>query len=100
MPELLPLRPEVADVLRRRLRLERDAFADPQAVPLEPGALARVVRQQPHRADADVVEDLRADPVIALVRLEAQLEVRLDGVAPTVLQLVRPELVGDPDRSP
>ena len=48
---------------------------------------------------AEVDEDLRSDAVLALVRCETELEVRLDRVAALVLQLVRPQLVGEADRS-
>src|SRR5688572_25949894 len=64
---------------------------------LEPGPFLRVVREQSHRADPEVVEDLRADAVVALVGGESELEVRLDRVATTLLELVRAELVGDAD---
>jgi hypothetical protein len=42
------------DVVRRRLGLERDALDDRQAVPLEARSLVRVVREQPHRPDAEI----------------------------------------------
>jgi hypothetical protein len=95
-----PLGPQVFDVARVRTRLERDALQDRQAVALEPGALGRVVRQQAHRLHPEVDEDLRADPVVARVGGEPELDVRLDGVAALLLQVVRAELVRDADRSP
>src|SRR4051794_4657057 len=98
--ELLPLRPQVADVPRVRRRLKGDALGDLQSIALEAGALRRVVRQEPHRRDAEVDEDLRADPVVARVRREAELDVRLDGVAALLLELVREELVRQSDRPP
>ena len=45
-------------------------------------------------------EDLSADPVIAEIRLEAQLLVRLHRVIPLILKLIGPELVGEPDTPP
>ena len=79
------------------LDFERQRLDDAEAVALEADELARVVRQQAHGADAEVAEDLRADAVVALVRLEAEPLVRLDGVEPLILQLVRAQLVGEPD---
>src|SRR3954454_801987 len=99
MTELLALRAEVADVLRRRIRLERHPLRDRQAVSLEPRPLRGVVREQSHRAHAQAGEDLRADAVVPLVGREAELGVRLDGVAAFVLEVVRAELVRQPDRA-
>jgi hypothetical protein len=48
-------------------------------------------------AHAEVDEDLRADPVVAQVGGEAQLEVRRDRVVALVLELVGAELVLEPD---
>jgi hypothetical protein len=46
-----------------------------------PADLLRVVRGAAHAADAEVAQDLRADAVVAQVLAEAELQVRLDGVA-------------------
>src|SRR3712207_8550117 len=51
-----------------------------------------------YRRQAEVGEDLVADPVVAHVRREAELEVRLDGVEPVLLELVGLELVEQADR--
>src|SRR5437667_12911810 len=91
--ELLALRAQVADVLRRRLGLERDPFRDRQAVPLEPCALRRIVREQAHRTHTYVVQDLCTDAVLSLIGEKAELQVRLDRVLPLILELVRAELV-------
>ena len=48
-------------------------------------------------AHAQVGEDLRADAVVAQVGGEAELQVRLDGVEPAVLQRVGAQLVREPD---
>ena len=70
---------------------------DLQAKSLDPGDLLRVVREDADRRQPEVVEDLRADPVLAAVRGEAKLEVRLDGVEPVFLELVRLQLVQKAD---
>ena len=47
----------------------------------------------------EVDEDLRPDAVVAGVRREPELHVRLDGVAALLLELVGPQLVREPDRA-
>ena len=59
-----------------------------------------LLRQQPHRPDAEVAQDLGADAVVALVGLEAEPLVGLDRVEPLVLQLVGANLVGQADAAP
>src|SRR6185295_13505437 len=81
-----------------RLDLERDPLGDREAVSLEPRALVGVVRQQPHRPYTQIGEDLRADPVLSLIRREPELEVRLDRVSSVVLKLIRTQLVRQADR--
>ena len=66
--------------------LQRDPLDDLETVALEAAVLRRVVRHQPHRGDAEVDEDLRADAVLARIGREAELDVGLDGVAALVLQ--------------
>ena len=46
------------------------------------------------------MQDLHADAVVALVGLEAEPLVGLDGVEPLVLQLVGADLVGQADAAP
>src|SRR5882757_7621611 len=70
---------------------------DAQPVALEAGALGRVVRQQPHRAHAQVVQDLRAGAVVARVGRQAELEVGVECVRAGVLQLIGLQLVQQAD---
>ena len=95
--ELVLLGAQVRDVLGGRHGLHRHPLDDLEAVALDAAVLRRVVRHQPHRRDAEVDEDLRADAVLARVGREAELEVGLDGVAALVLQRVRAQLVAEPD---
>src|SRR5208337_2502642 len=69
----------------------------PEAVAAQALQLARIVGQQPHLADSQVAQDLRADPIVAQVLLEAQLEVGLDRVQSAILQRVGPDLVAQSD---
>src|SRR5258705_3174816 len=84
----------------RGRNFEWDGLGDRQAVALQADELPRVVRQQPHRPDAEVAENLRADAVIALVRLEAEAFVGAHGFEPLVPRLVRADLVGEADAAP
>src|SRR3984893_17149406 len=88
---------QVPDVLRVRPHRKRHPFDDVQPVPVEADALGRVVGEQPHRAHSQVVQDLRAQSVVASVGGQAQLEVRVDGVGAGILELVGLQLVHQPD---
>ena len=93
----IPLGGQIPAVLLVRRHLDRQLLGDAQPVRLEAGDLLRVVRQQPDRGQAEVGEDLVADPPLALVGGEAEREVGLDGVQPLLLQLVGLELCEQAD---
>ncbi len=97
VPQLVPLGLEVGGARLGGRHLERDALDDLQAVAREADVLVRVVGHQPHAPDPQVAQDLGADAVVALVRPEAELLVRLDRVVALLLELVGPELVDQPD---
>src|SRR5438552_1765377 len=80
--------------------LERYRVRDREAIPLEAHELARVVREQSHRLDAQVRENLCTNPIIALVGLESQAFVGLDRIEALILQLVRADLVRQADPAP
>src|SRR2546425_12096725 len=77
--------------------LERNRIRDREAISLQADELARVVREQSHRLDAQVSQNLCTDPVITLVGLESQAFVGLDGIEPLILQLVRADFVRETD---
>src|SRR5687767_10503234 len=85
--ELVLLRLQVAAARVGGGDLERHPAHDLEAVPLEPDELPRVVRHQADLVEPQLVQDLRADPVVALVGLETQRLVGGDGVVPLVLEL-------------
>src|SRR5262245_24815919 len=87
MAELLLLRLQVPARGVGGRHLERHAVRDFQPVSLEAHELARVVREQQDPVQAQLVQDLGADPVVALVRLEAQRLVGLHRVLALVLEL-------------
>src|SRR5687767_8132428 len=100
VPELLPLRLEVVAVVVVGLDLDRLLRHGREPEPADPRDLPRVVREHADGREPEVGEDLRADPVLARIRLEAELEVRLDRVEALLLELVRPELVEQADAAP
>ena len=69
-------------VLGVGLDLDRLLRDDGEPEARDAGDLLRVVREHADRGQAEVGEDLRADPVLPRVGREAELEVRLDGVEP------------------
>ena len=97
MSELFFLGRQVSARRIRRGDFERQPLGDRQAVPFDPHQLARVVAEQTHRADAQLAQDLDTHSVIALIRFEAEPLVGLDRVEALVLELVRANLVREPD---
>src|SRR5262245_42061516 len=97
MAELRLLGAQVADGPGPRLGLERCPRHDVDAVALEAADLLRVVGEEPDPADAEVAQDLCPDAVVAQILAEAELEVRLDGVAALILERVGADLVRQPD---
>src|SRR5262245_23112344 len=79
---------------------EREPLAQRQPIPLDADEFSRIVAQQAHRSNAEIPKNLNAHSVIALVGLEAKTLVRFDGIEPFVLQLIRTDLVREPDPSP
>src|SRR6185503_1972213 len=96
MAHLVALGVEVRAVRRVRLDLDRDALDDLESVQRDAGLL-RVVREDARAAHAEVHEDLDADPVLAVIRLEAEALVRLDRVETLILQRVGAQLVHEAD---
>src|SRR3954468_9861410 len=95
--QLRPLGFEVARVLVVRDRDDGDALVDGEAVTLQTDELARIVGDGPDGFETEIEKDLRADSVIAEIGLEAEALVRLDGVDSLILELVRLQLVEQPD---
>src|SRR6516225_10711502 len=81
----------------RRRDLQRQPLADREPVAFDSDELPRVVAQQAHRSYANLAQDLYTNSVIALIGLESQALVGFDRVEPLVLQLVRPDFVGQTD---
>ena len=97
MAEFLLLGSQVGDVLVVGFGAQRDPFHDLETVAVEPPVLGGIVRHEAHRGDPQVDEDLGADPVLAGVDREAQLDVGLDRVAAFVLEGVGTQLVAEAD---
>ena len=94
--ELIPLGGQIPAVLVVRGDLDRHLLDDREPEAVDAGELLRVVREDADRRQPEVGEDLVADPVVARVGREAELEVRLDRVEPLRLQLVGRSLFSRP----
>ena len=77
-----------------------EARVDDDAVRAERLHLERVVREQPDRADAQVLEHGRRRRVVARVVGQAEQAVGVDRVVPVGLELVGADLVAEPDPAP
>ncbi len=97
--ELLALGGQVCLVVRVGDVLDRQLVCDRQPITGQPGDLLRVVGEDADRGQAEVDEDLGANPVVAQVGRQAQAEIGVDRVEPLLLELVRPQLVQEPDPS-
>src|SRR5208282_267462 len=87
---------QVPDVSGMRRDLDRHA-RNVYPVTAQAFYLVRIVGQQLDLADAEIAQDLRADSIVAQVLVEAEMQVRFDGVHPLVLQRVGANLVPEPD---
>src|SRR5690349_24463860 len=97
---LLLLGTQIALRLVGRRHLQRNAFDDLQAETLDASSLAGIVRQQAQLAQTEIDQDLGAKPVIAGVRREPQMDVRLDRVESLILEVVGLQLRDEPDPAP
>src|ERR1700694_4198053 len=97
MSKLVFLGLQVALVVRIGFDADRDALDDLQTESFESVNLLGVVRQQPDLSNAEVVDDLAADAVVAFVCRVAQSLIRLDGIEARVLEVVGVQLVEQPD---
>ena len=88
MPHAIALGAQVVDVVGVSLDLEAHSLGDGQTVTLETGSLGRVVGEQSHGPDTEVIQDLCPCAVVTGIRRHAQGEVGIDGVVSLVLQRV------------
>ena len=91
------LRPQVGLVVRVGDRLDRHLVGDREPVALEAEDLLRVVGEDPDARQPEVDQDLGADPVVAEVGGQAELQVGVDGVEALLLELVGAQLVEQAD---
>ena len=92
---LLGLEVETVDLIR--FDDDRNGFHNLDAVTEQSGALGGVVGDEAQTGGVLVAQDLRSDTIVALIGLEAELDVGLHGVAPQLLQMVRPQFVHQSD---
>src|SRR5712671_649893 len=95
--ELLLLRAQVGEGLRRGQRLAGNARGDLDAGVGERADLARVVRQQADAANAERVHDRSGQAEIPVLGHESEREIRGHGVEAGILQLVGAQLRHETD---
>src|SRR5205807_9583614 len=98
--ELIPLGGQIPPVLRMRRHLDRHLLGHLQPVRAQARDLLRVVRQQADGGEAELAEDLVADPPLPFVGAEAEREAGVDRVVAALMQLVPLQLVEEPDAAP
>src|SRR5204862_7515413 len=96
MAHLVALGVEVRAVRRVRTDLDREPLDDLEAIERH-ARLLRIVREDASAAHAEIHGDLDADAVLAVIGLEAEALVRLDGIEALVLQRVRAQLGHEAD---
>ena len=79
---------------------DRELLDDLDVVAFEPHDFARVVGEEPDPADAQIGENLGAEPVFAQVHREPQFFVGLDGIEPLLLKFVGVDFRPEPDPPP
>src|SRR3954471_7174636 len=95
--EALALGPQILLVVRVGHRLDRDLVRDREPVALEAVDLLGVVGEDPDAGEAEIHQDLGADPVVAKVGRQAELEVRVHRVEALLLETVGAQLVEQSD---
>src|SRR5271167_2405197 len=96
MAEFFFLGFQVSDISRVRRDFDRHA-RNVYSITAQTFYLVWIVGQQLHLADAEVAKYLRANPVVAQILVEAEMQVGFDGVHPVVLQRVGANLVAEAD---
>lgn len=74
-----------------------DGFGDFEAESLEARAFGGVIGDQLHFADAEVVEDLGSEAVVALVGFKSEGFVGFDGIEASILEFIGTEFIDDAD---
>ena len=97
MPELVSLGPQVVFGGFQGRHDARHAFHHAHPSALQRLELFRIVRHQPHRAQAEESQDGSRQLVAAQVGLETELLIGLHGVGALVLQFIGAQLVEQAD---
>ena len=95
--QLLALGVQIRLVVRVRDGPDRYLIGDREPVSLQAEDLLRVVGEDPDARQTEVDEDLGADPVVAQVGGQAELQVGVNRVEALLLELVGAELVEQAD---
>ena len=97
MPHTIPLGSQILNVVTVGRHLDGYIFYDLQAVCFQTDTLSRIVGHQPHLMDMEMTKHLRATTIIALVGLEAKVDIGIYGVHTLLLKLIGSNLVHQAD---
>ena len=97
MPHPVLFRLQVTEVVGVGCHLDGHVLDDLESVGPESHTLHGVVGEQSHLMDAQVAQHLGSAAVVALIGLEAEVDVGIDGVEAFFLQLIGRYLVHQAD---
>ena len=85
MPEFLFLRAQIAQRIFRRIDFDRNAFDDVQPRFLERPKFERIVRDDLHLAQTEIVKNLGTLPVVSQIDRQPESFIRFDRISAQVL---------------
>src|SRR6267142_1177855 len=88
MSELIPLCPQVMQIVRIGFNADRNLFDNLQAVALKSNDFSRIVRQQANCFETEISEYLGSQTVFAQVRRKTQLLIGFNGIVALLLKLI------------
>ena len=91
---------KIPNVTGLRRDLDRHPLHHLQPIALHPDDLSRVVGNQTDLVQSQRDQDLRADTVVAEIRLKAQRQIRFYRILTLVLKLVGAKLIEQSDTAP
>jgi hypothetical protein len=96
MAEFFLLGPQILDITMMGWDFERLAD-DPHAIALKAFDFVGIVRQEPYLTDAEVAQNLRADPVVAKILFKTEPKVGLNRIEALILKSVGSDFIAQTD---
>ena len=97
MAEPVDLGLQVSPILLVGWNRQGNLFQNGESVTLDPCSFRRVVGHQSHRSDTQVIENLRANPVVPRINGQPEIGVGVDGVESFILKPVGGKFVQQTD---